>query len=1028
MVKKILKYTLITLVGIVLGLVLVPIVFKDKIIAYVKKEVNKNLNATVEFSDVDISLLRSFPKASIQLEDFSVTGIDSFENIRLIDAKVVDIHTNLTPIFNSNVAPVIHFLKAEDANINVLKLANGSANYLITKPSSDTTAGFELDLEGYELTNSQLKYEDRGLDLLTTLKGLNLTGEGALSSDIYDLDIKSSADTMSLTYAGIDYVDEAQVALDAKININFPEEKYTLLDNVISINELDGTGAGFVQFVPKGILFDFNLNTEGEAFKNYISALPFLPYDKNMQASGTADLKAMVKGIYNGDTGLYPAIDVKSTISGASFKYPDLSFPIEGINASLRVTANDERWNDFTIDVPKFSLGVNKEQVNGRIKVSNALGNGIVDGELKGTIRLENWVKALPIEGVETFAGSLFSDLSFNASTAAISNQDYEKIKFDGSFKVNDIAVKTAGKPMIKLASGNAQASPAALTISTTGLELGKSKLNLGGNINNPLGVFLSEAPLMGKLDLTGSLLDLNEWQSDTNENTAPTGDGVSPLPNLENRKASDVILHIDLSKVLFGDLVLNNLTTDSEIGLNHANIRNFSVSHDGNDVALEGNISNIYAYLFGNGTLEGNLNMKSKNFDANKYLAEETQSEQTASTIMIPENVNIQVNAQIDQLKYSNFDLKNSKGIINIANSEMVLRDVSTKAFGGEIAMSGFYRTVEKQPDYSVRLDLSKLRINELFANTVTMQALAPIGKFLSGYMNTTLVMDGKLGEDMTPLFPTLNASGFIETFSSKFTDLKIIDILAEKLGVEELKKLNLDNTKNWFEVKQGYVELKERMVSVAGIDGKIAGKHQISGPMEYTLFLKVPRTMLQKNKATATLEKGWSWVEKEASKRGLNINQGEYIDFRVDIGGRLAQPTIAIVPIASSGKSMQEEIQDEVEKEVGQMVDSVKTVLNDKKEQVIDTISNRANEELDKIKDKVKDQVETKTDEVLNQTKDVIKKEVGTAIDSTLGVGVTDSLARKAQDIIKEKTGGNVDDIMKKIDDYNPFKKKKN
>lgn len=1025
MIRRIFRYVILGIVGILLALVLVPIVFKDKIIALVKKEVNQSLNARVDFEDADISLLRSFPKASIRLEKFTITGIDSFENIALIDAGYLDIHTNLTPIFNSKASPVIHFLKVKDAQINVLVLEGGSANYDITKPSGDTSS-FELDMDGFELENAKLNYTDQSLQLMVDMQNLNLTGSGSLSSDVYDLKMDGESEKMTLSYEGVDYIDQAKVGLDAGININFPEEKYTLLDNKISINELDGIGEGFVQFVESGILFDFNLKTGEEPFKNYLSALPFLPYDKNLKAGGQANFAMTVNGVYNGETGMYPAISVKSKVSDGFFQYPEVPYPVESIQASIGVEASSGDWSDLFIDIPSFSLSVNKESIGGNLMVKNALSSGSVAGKLKGSMNLAHWKDALPSDDFEKLSGIILADFEFAGSTVAISNQDFEKIRFDGKLQASELTMKMANKPVVAVKSGTIGASPALLKMETSGLELGQSRLNLDGSVENPLAVFLSGKAVKGKIIMTGDLLDLNEWQSAPTENAEPQEAGS--LPNLENLSASNVVVHLDLKKVIFGDMVLTDLRTDSEIGLNHAHINSFYVNHDGNDISLEGNVANIYAYLFGEGILDGVLVLKSKNFDANKYMAGTDQSEQTSSTILIPEKVNLKVDASIDALEYSNFQLKNSRGTMHIANKEMILSDVKTGVFDGEVALSGFYRTQEKEPDYSVKLDLSQLNINQLFNQTVTMKALAPVGKFLSGYLNTTLVMEGKLQEDMTPVFPSLNASGFIETFSSQFSDLKIIDILADKLGMPEIKKLNLDNTKNWFEVKQGYVELKERLVSVGTIEGKISGKHQISGPMEYVLFLKIPRALMEKNKTTATIEKGWSWVENEASKRGLNLAQGEFIDFRVDIGGKLAQPQVKIVPLGSSGKSLKEEISDEVKEEMNQLVDSVKTVINEKKDEVLDTVSNKANEELDKLKDKVKDQVDNKTDEILNQTTDIIKKQAGSAIDSTLGAGATDSLAKKAEAIIRDKTGGNVDDIMKKLDDYNPFKKKKN
>jgi hypothetical protein len=50
------------------ALVAIPYFFKDEILTTVKTEINKSVNAKVDFADVDISLLRSFPDLSLRLE------------------------------------------------------------------------------------------------------------------------------------------------------------------------------------------------------------------------------------------------------------------------------------------------------------------------------------------------------------------------------------------------------------------------------------------------------------------------------------------------------------------------------------------------------------------------------------------------------------------------------------------------------------------------------------------------------------------------------------------------------------------------------------------------------------------------------------------------------------------------------------------------------------------------------------------------------------------------------------------------
>jgi hypothetical protein len=56
--KKFLKITGISIVTIILLLLLIPVVFKKQIQALVKREINKSINAVVDFKDVKLLPLK----------------------------------------------------------------------------------------------------------------------------------------------------------------------------------------------------------------------------------------------------------------------------------------------------------------------------------------------------------------------------------------------------------------------------------------------------------------------------------------------------------------------------------------------------------------------------------------------------------------------------------------------------------------------------------------------------------------------------------------------------------------------------------------------------------------------------------------------------------------------------------------------------------------------------------------------------------------------------------------------------------
>jgi uncharacterized protein involved in outer membrane biogenesis len=67
LIKKILKYTGVTFLLLLIAVIALPFIFKDKLVQIVKDEVNNNLNAKVEFGDFDLSIFSSFPNLSFEI-------------------------------------------------------------------------------------------------------------------------------------------------------------------------------------------------------------------------------------------------------------------------------------------------------------------------------------------------------------------------------------------------------------------------------------------------------------------------------------------------------------------------------------------------------------------------------------------------------------------------------------------------------------------------------------------------------------------------------------------------------------------------------------------------------------------------------------------------------------------------------------------------------------------------------------------------------------------------------------------------
>ena len=102
LISRILKWTGITFLLLIILLITLPFLFKDQLIQLVKNEANKNLNAKVDFGTFDLSLLSTFPDFTFDIQDVTVDGVDRFEGVRLAEIKNTAIALDLMSVIGGD--------------------------------------------------------------------------------------------------------------------------------------------------------------------------------------------------------------------------------------------------------------------------------------------------------------------------------------------------------------------------------------------------------------------------------------------------------------------------------------------------------------------------------------------------------------------------------------------------------------------------------------------------------------------------------------------------------------------------------------------------------------------------------------------------------------------------------------------------------------------------------------------------------------------------------------------------------------
>jgi vacuolar-type H+-ATPase subunit E/Vma4 len=967
LVKRILLILFIFFVVLIGLAIALPIIYKDKIVEMTKEEINKTVNARVEFEDVSLSLFRDFPNFSFQLKNFEVTGKEEFDGTLLAKGENADFSIDLMSLFSQSDPIKINAVGLRNPEINVLVLENGKANYDIAietderiEQTNQTTdySGFKATLKSYEIENARITYDDQLGDMLLKIEDLDHKGSGNFTIDVFDLKTKTDIGAMSFDMGDIAYLKGAKVSLDAIFNIDQQNSKYTLKDNLLHVNALQLNADGFVQLIEEDILMDLAFSSPQNDFRSLWSLIPnaYIEGYEDVKIDGNFDLAGNVKGTYNESS--LPAFDIKTNISGGKVKYPDLPMSINDINAKVAVNSPDTDLDKMTVDISRMGFRIGDNPMDGKLLVSTPISDPAVDGFVNGVLNLEDLANAFPIDGVDEMKGIITANIKMNARLSQMESEDYESVDIRGDAEIENLVYDMTGYPPVSIASSVLAFSPKMVDIKSFQGQLGQSDVTANGHIDNILAYFSPKKTMTGDMTLSSNYILVDEWMEEEASTTGGEPAYGSTSETTTESEAYEVFdrfnFKVDaaIDKLNYYDYQLTDLAAKGQIAPNKMDIDNFALKLGESDLSGSGTITNAFDYLFSEGTLGGDVKLKSNTFDLNPFMTEsgevpENSGEADLNTeamepILVPENIDMTVDADFRKIIYTNMTLRDLDGELRITpDRAVIINGATAETLQGTVKMNGgYYTSNPEDPKFDLDVDLVKMDFKDAFNTFNTFQKLAPVGNFMSGTFTTDMSMAGSLGKDMMPVFSSLNAEGFLHTINGFITDFKPLNAVGNALNIEELKgKLLVKDSKNWFTIENGKVKVEEFDYAVKDLKMKIAGTHSLENEMDYNIKAAIPREWLDKAGLNKLASSGLKSLSEQASKLGLDIAQGETVNVLINMTGSITDPKVKFSLLGLDGETS---IADAAK-------ETVKAAVDEKKEEIKKDLSAQAKKILD-------------------------------------------------------------------------------
>ena len=348
--KRPLKITLIgvtVLVGtIIVALALVPVLLEDRIIERLRTELNEQLNATVTFSDVDASLLSTFPTLTAEISALKITGEDEFEGVTLFSAESVAAGVDLLALVMDD-AIQIESIGIDQPGSSISsspRTARPTSTSSRSPPRTRDEAAEEsqdvaFEVERYWIDEGVVTYDEPGISVAAA--GLTHEGSAKISGSTQELASETRIEALTVKLGQVTYLLRAKTRLDVDATIE-SEQRHLQLDQIrIGVNQLAIGGSGGVRWADEGLDMDLKLASEkGLPIKALISAIP------NAYAADFAGLKASgafsrarpaLEGQLGPDDGDVPSFSVTANVRNGALKYPDLPLGITDLNLDAKL-------------------------------------------------------------------------------------------------------------------------------------------------------------------------------------------------------------------------------------------------------------------------------------------------------------------------------------------------------------------------------------------------------------------------------------------------------------------------------------------------------------------------------------------------------------------------------------------------------------------------------------------------------------------------------------------------------------------
>ena len=593
MLKTILKIIGVLIILFLVALFAIPYFFEDQIKAKIAEAINEKVDAKVTFSDVNLSLIKSFPSANVSIDQLVIINKAPFEGDTLVSLGEVDLKMSINELFKGKEQAInIDGITSKNGLINIIFNKDGIGNYNIAIKNKENekrgkSETLSLKVKNYNIENYKFRYFDEKSKIKMVIDSINHEGIGDFAAQKLDLVTKSTA-KITLDIDKVNYMKDIALTLDAVLGIDLEKSKYTFKENKALINQLPLEFDGFIQMVEAGQEYDLKFKTPTSSFKNFLGIIPaaYSASLNKVKTTGDFTVIGFAKGFYTDTT--VPKFNVQITSNNASFKYPNLPKTVQNIIIDTKIINETGILNDTYVNLDKLSFKIDQDVFNAKANIRNITQNAIVDAALKGTINLANLSKAYPIKLYKPLSGILNADVTTKFDMESVEKSQYQNINNAGTISLSGFNYVDENGKTMNISNALVQFNPSQVNLKELNATTGKSDISVTGVLENFYGFLFRNQELKGNFNMNSKQLVVDDFMT-TGKTTKV---GTKKADAMKIPAFLNCTLTANAATVLYDNLTLKDVSGKLIVKDEKVTLENVKTSIFGGTIGVNGAVS----------------------------------------------------------------------------------------------------------------------------------------------------------------------------------------------------------------------------------------------------------------------------------------------------------------------------------------------------------------------------------------------------------------------------------------------------